>query len=186
MSDNYDRGKAFELKIAKMLRLKIDKHAQRNKGSHSNWNRRSDIYSELPIHIEAKDHETVKIKEWFRQAEEAAFGKIPTVVWQMDADVMATLRFDDLLNLFVEIADQKLEIAELRQPRAMDIEVHEKDGAFMKGTIAPARITDGSLKREVKLCKNGHICTPGRDSCMTKNCIYSSTYKAPRAIKERK
>jgi hypothetical protein len=192
----FERGKAFEQKVAKMIRLKIDKNAKRNPGSHANWNRRSDVYSELPIHLEAKDHEIVKIKEWYRQAEGAAFGKTPVVAWQMDNEVMATLRLEDLLDLFVEIADQKLEIEDLRKPSkvtidvaegedSMAVEVYTKDGR-VDDWATRGRFTDGTLKKEVKLCKAGHVCTPGRDTCMTKGCVYSSTYVKPKAGKEKK
>jgi hypothetical protein len=202
MSTTSDRGKDFENIVAKLIRLKIDKHALRNKGSHANWQRRSDVYSNLPLHLECKDQETLKPKEWFRQAEEAAFGKIPSVVFRMDNDVMAMIRFDDLLNLFVEIADQKLEIEDLRKPvervsfntMGGEVRLLVKDG---KPEYEPLQVddtrfrnlpkfTDGTLKREVKFCKNGHICTPGKTSCMTKGCPFSSTYIKPKAKKEQK
>lgn len=182
MSQQSDRGRQFELKVAKVTRAKIDRMAKRNAGSHANWNRRSDVYTELPIHIEAKDQETLKPKEWFRQADEAAAGKTPVVVFQMDADLMCLLRYDDLLNLFIEIADLRLEIADLRRP----VKKVVRDTPYRKNnvTVSEFNLTDGTLKRDIKLCKNGHICTPGRTTCMVKGCIYSSTYIKPKAKKE--
>ncbi len=198
MSDTSKRGKDFELLVASLIRRKIDKHAQRNKGSHANWHRRSDVYTELPIHLECKDHESIRIKEWFTQAADSCMGKIPVVAWQMEQEVLATLRFDDLLNLFVEIADMKEEIKDLKKPIAgIEKKIVEIHGPFGDSTIlsddpeglaAKVRpvFTDGTLKREVKICKNGHICVPGRENCQTKGCQYSSTYIKPKAIKEKK
>lgn len=188
---NFKKGRQFEMKVAKMTRAKIDKAAKRNPGSHANWHRNSDIYTELPFHIECKDQEYLKPKEWFRQAEDACLGKTPIVAFQMEEEVMAMLRYDDFLNLLVEIADQKAEIADLRKPTKLE-GITQSGRVFPIEPVPPAdppgdsltgitTFTDGTLKREVKICKNGHICTPGRDTCMTKNCQYSSTYQAPKA-----
>lgn len=185
---NFKKGKQFELKVAKITRSKIDKAAKRNPGSHANWNRNSDIYTELPFHIECKDQEYLKPKEWFRQAEEACLGKTPVVAFQMDEEVMTILRYDDFLNLLVEIADMKAEIADLRRPSEYTVkkgvENLQELAEEMKKEPPPTKlpkITDGSLKREIRLCPNKHICSPGRDTCMTKGCPYSSTYIKPKA-----
>lgn len=173
MSESSERGKSFEMRVSKMIRLKIDKHAKRNAGSHANFHRRSDIYTSLPIHIEAKDHETLRPKEWFRQAEEAAFGKTPVVAFQMEAEVMVMLKFDDLLNLFVEIADQKLEIEDLRKPTNLTPLL------ISLGDKTTNVIPDSTLTREFKVCPQGHIVDQW-GYCQTKNCKFNRTYKPPK------
>jgi hypothetical protein len=64
-----------------------------------------------------KDHATIKIREWFEQSVAAASAnQIPTVVFAKDEEVLVTLRFDDLLNLYAQVADLSAEIEELRVP----------------------------------------------------------------------
>lgn len=193
--NSFEKGKSFEQLVASMVRRKIDKGARRNNGSHANWHRRSDIYTNLPIHLECKDHENIKIKEWFRQAEGASnFGETPVVAFKMEAEagetIMATLKLDQLLDLFVEIADLKLEIEDLKTPIVsmpnIKTAIEASDTPKMitvEGVDKPIFINDHALKKEIKLCKNGHICTPGRDKCATKGCPYSSTYIKPKAKK---
>ena len=72
MAEAYDKGKAYELHISKLVRRKADKGSMRNRGSHTNGSYRSDVFTNLPIHIEAKHHENVTIKKWMEQAEAAA------------------------------------------------------------------------------------------------------------------
>lgn len=192
--ESYQRGKSFELRVAKMTRQKIDKSAKRNPGSHANWVRRGDIYTDLPYHIEAKDQETIRPKEWYRQAEEASFGRTPLVAFQMEQEVMCMLRYDDFLNLLVELADLKSEIEDLRKPVVSLVQSEWIEG-YENIELKPGKVeifqgspklTDGTLRREITLCKSGHIISPGRDTCMTKGCQYSSTYIKPKAKKESK
>jgi hypothetical protein len=84
MSLSSERGKTFELDVAKLIRKKTGKRAVRDSRSGALWNRPSDISTDLPdIHIECKDHETVKVKEWMRQATEAAsFTQKPVVAFE--------------------------------------------------------------------------------------------------------
>jgi hypothetical protein len=115
--NTYERGKSFEQKVAAMIRRKADKGALRNAGSHASWHRRSDVFTNLPLHVECKDHATIKIREWFEQSVAAASAnQIPTVVFAKDEEVLVTLRFDDLLNLYAQVADLSAEIEELRVP----------------------------------------------------------------------
>jgi len=113
---SFRKGSLFEKKVAAMLR-KIDGTSRRNAGSHANWHRRSDVHTELPMHVECKDHKTIKVKEWFRQADAArAANQSPVVVFQSDEDVLCTLRFKDLLDLHATINDLHSQIAALRTP----------------------------------------------------------------------
>ncbi len=186
---SFDKGKLFEQKVATMIRRKVDPGAKRNNGSHANWNRRSDIFTNLPFHVEAKDHETLKPKEWFRQAEAAAsYTQTPIVAFQMENDVMAMLRFDDVLNFLVEIADLKLELEDLRKPvttaTVPPVEVHINGVKLADPTIIVTKEDAEKAvkklpKRKTTLCRAGHI-TDDYGYCMQVSCKYSRGYKPPK------
>jgi hypothetical protein len=165
LQSSNERGKKFELLVAAMVRRKADSAAKRDSRSGANWHRRSDIFTNLPLHIEAKDHETLKPKEWFREASSAAsFNQTPVVVFHSDEEVMAMLRFDDLLNLFVEIADLKAEVEDLSKPitpeAAIDqaIAVHRAaKAAFPKTAEEVKEQVEQLPPRRTLVCKEGHI-----------------------------
>jgi hypothetical protein len=178
MSYSYTRGKTFELKVASMIRKKLNAKVYRDKRSGAGTNRSdiSDYANSIPIHIECKDQETVKIKEWFAQADAAAsFTKAPTVVFAMDEEILATLRLSDLLNFLVEIADLRAEVDDLRQP----VYTSQKEPQF--ATVMPA---GGILplaqiqkaKQRTTTCKNGHLADE-YGYCQQKSCPYSRGYK---------
>lgn len=186
--NSFDKGKAFEQKVAAMVRRKADSAAKRDSRSGANWHRRSDIFTNLPLHIEVKDHETLKPKEWFREASSAAsFNQTPVVVFHSDEEVMAMLRFNDVLDLFVEIADLKAEIEDLRTPP----DVLEPDGTIKAAHVGDFKIpkTADEVKQQVErlpkkmlLCKGGHIADE-TGHCLTKSCKFSRAYKPPKASK---
>lgn len=182
---SFDKGKAFEQKVAAMVRRKADGAAKRDSRSGANWHRRSDIFTNLPLHIEVKDHETLKPKEWFREAASAAsFNHTPVVVFHSDEEVMAMLRFDDLLNLFVEIADLKAEVEDLSQPRVTDPAAAENRAreilAETKYPKTPAEVKEQVQQlppRRTSVCPEGHFCDE-YGKCIFKGCKYSRGYKA--------
>lgn len=183
MSEHNDRGRQFEDKVARLIRAKIDKSAKRNAGSHANWQRRSDIYTQLPLHIEAKDQETIKIKEWFRQADDAAGMKTPVVVYHDDENIMAALRFNDLLDFIAEIADLKFEIEGLRIPPMQTSQPLTKPGI--------AKTADDTKKQlehirpiKVYYCTAGHIANEF-NRCLTKGCKFNVSYKPPKKKEDR-
>jgi Holliday junction resolvase len=119
MSLSSERGRDFELQVAALLRKKLGARVERDRRSGAGANKAdiSDYYQQIPLHFELKDHETVKIKEWFKQADAtSSFNIAPCVVFRADSEILATVRLSDLLNFLVEIADQKAEIDDLRQP----------------------------------------------------------------------
>lgn len=187
MAEAYDKGRAFEMEVAKAIRRKAgDKGAMRNKGSHANWNRRSDIFTNLPIHVEAKHHENIRPKEWFSQADAArSFNEVPVVAFNMDGEIMAMLRFDDLLNLYAEIADYRAEIEDLRAPVEVPAEPIIRKRVTATQTREEAeKLAKAATARKVatepmKMCKNGHIVSNG-GKCMWKGCKYGIAAGKPK------
>ena len=191
MSDKtaYQKGKEYELHISKLVRRKADKGSMRNRSSHTGGTRRSDIFTDLPIHIEAKHHESVRIKEWMEQAEAASHGyETAVVAFRIDDHDYACLNFNDLLDLFVQIADQQAEIEDLRAPvdhvvikpaKAAEIARHEA------AALANKAVETKKQKETVRYDKNGHI-VDSFGYCMQKGCKYNRTYKPPKASKGKK
>lgn len=180
----YQKGKAYELHIAKLVRKKADKGSMRNRGSHTASTHDADVFTNLPIHIEAKHHENVRIKDWMEQAEAASsFHQTAVVAFRIDDKDYAALNFEDLLNLFVQIADQQAEINDLHAPvehivmkpaKAAEITRHEAVALSQKAINKKKSI------RIVKFDKNGHI-VDDFGYCMQKGCKYNRTYKPPKA-----
>ena len=143
----------------------------------------ADIFTNLPIHIEAKHHESVRIKEWMAQAEAAkSFSQTAVVAFRIDEMDYARLNLNDLLDLFVQIADQQLEIEDLRAPvehvvmkpaKAAEIARHEATALSQKAVAKKAA-------EKVRFCKNGHI-VDSFGYCMQKGCKFNRTYKPPKA-----
>lgn len=183
MAEAYDKGKAYELHVSKLIRRKIDKGSMRNRSSHTGGTRRSDIFTNLPIHVEAKHHENVRVKEWVEQAEAAkSFSETAVVAFRIDDKDYACLDFNALLDLFVQIADQQLEIEDLRQPvtpapistkKAAEIARHEATA------LANKAVERKSETKAVRYDKNGHI-VDDFGYCMQKGCKYNRTYKPPK------
>jgi len=122
MSAMSQRGSKFELQIASCLRKKLGAKVTRDKQSGAGVNKAdiSDYYQTIPFHIEAKDHERINIKDWMRQAINSASGsQKPTLVFKMDDEVIAALRFSDLIDLTKEVQDLQAIIADLRQPETI-------------------------------------------------------------------
>ena len=185
MGDAYNKGKQYELHISKLIRRKADKGSMRNRSSHTGGTRRADIFTDLPIHVEAKHHETVRIKEWMEQAEAASnFGQTAVVAFRIDEHDYACLNFNDLLDLFVQIADQQLEIEDLRAP----IEnLQTVPPVIVKSSedVAEAIKPMVEKKKAIKSysCRAGHI-SDEYGYCMQKGCKYTRGYKPPKKAKK--
>ena len=208
MSLASQRGKSFEQLVARMIRSKLGVRVSRDRQSGAGINKSdmSDYRGELPLAIECKDQATIKIKEWFRQADAARTDamRAPTVVFRSDGDVLATLRLDDLLNFLKEIADQKVEIDSLRVPEFREdftISKESADKLHLKkgdriglhgfGAIDTDDATiediqgklDGSIaikiKGGAKACRNRHL-TDEYGYCNIVDCKYSRGYRKPK------
>lgn len=181
MSESSKRGRHLEQEVAGIIRRKTKDKAVRDTRSGANWHRRSDIHTSLPIHIEAKDHATVKIKEWFRQAKgSAAALHIPVVAFRADEHILATLEFGKLIDLYVEIADLEAEIEFLRQPTIGDAQ-DGKVTAVSAGQPKIRKQIDVRLA-EIGECRNGHL-TDENGYCMSSGCQYARGYRAPKQKK---
>lgn len=185
MIDAYQKGKQYEMHIAKLIRRKADRGSMRNKSSTKGW-RRSDVFTNLPIHVEAKHHENIRLKEWLAQAEAAAsFTQTPVVAFRIDEEDYAGLKFNSLLDLFVEIADLRAEIDDLRQPVAQPTISPKKTAQIARHeatAMAQSAVDKKKAADAVKFDKNGHI-TDEYGYCQQKGCKYNRTYKPPKGKK---
>lgn len=185
--DSQQKGKNYENHVASLLRKKLDKKAKRNKGSGAQWNRRNDIWTDLPIAVECKYQGTVKIHDWFKQAEAAAsYTQVPMVVFANEnhPEDLVVLKWNDLLNYLVEITDLQAENHDLQQP----ITTKTKPSTSAKveeATNTVAKIAERKVKEEkLRTCREGHILMIGRDKCSWKGCKYSAGYKPKKEKKK--
>lgn len=174
MSESSVKGKSLELTIAKTLRKKLGIKVERDKRSGAGTNKSdiSDWNRELPLHIEAKNHKTIKIKEFFAQAEQASsVGQAPTVVFTADREILACLRFDDLVNFIAEIQDYKAIIEDLRATPTFEIgNEHE---------ISTAMTKDSKVTGAVRVCREGHLADE-YGYCQILTCKFSRGYRPPK------
>lgn len=68
------------------------------------WNGEPDIIAPtLPIHLEVKRQETVKIGEWMRQSQEQSRGLVPAVVFRRSREKWKIcMELEDFLRLWTE------------------------------------------------------------------------------------
>lgn len=100
----YRKGRDFELSIAKDLRQSgLDKTATRMPRSGAVETLEEDIVTQLPIHIEAKNHAKWSIHEWYEQALRGCKQlKIPVVVAKRANDQSyAFLSWNDFMQLMI-------------------------------------------------------------------------------------
>lgn len=189
MAEAYDKGKHYEEHVAKLVRRKLDKGAMRNKGSHTGGSRRADIFTNLPIHIEAKHHENIRLKEWMAQAEAAtSFSHKPVVAFRIEESDYVCMNLNDMLDLFVEIADLTAEVADLRAPITKNLPtvaevIRVQKDIDLQQKIQPAvdRIVEQKVKqRKTYSCRAGHL-SDEYGYCMQKGCKFTRTYKPPKA-----
>lgn len=185
MSVSSQRGKLFEQKVARILRSKLGARVTRDKRSGAGINKSdiSDYYNDIPLHLELKDQETIKPKEWFRQADAAAsFNQAPVVAFAADEEVLAIIRFSDLVNFVREIADQKAEIDDLRAPieATFNPPVKVEAGKKYIATIPLDKTVKAKIERGAKSCRAGHI-SDEWGYCMQLGCKYSRGYRPPKA-----
>lgn len=166
MSTASDKGKRLERDVAALLRKKLNAKVIRDSRSGAGDFHKSDIkdwYGEFPFSIEVKNQKTLKIPEWWRQAEGAAgYRRPPALVFAMDEQVLATVRLDDLVDLVAELAQQQAELQQLRAPASIQI----------------PEVQDRTASERLAVCRNGHIISAGQTKCMWKGCPYSSAHKA--------
>lgn len=189
MSAASKRGKDFEQEIAKILQKKLGARVVRDGRSGAGSHQKMDIqnyYSDIPLAIECKDHETIKVKEFMRQAKNAASaGQVPTLAFRMDGEAYACLPFADLVNFLAEIKQLEAALEDLRNPapakpskklqRKIKAQEAEKEA---EAIVAPAIAKKRSSG--ARSCPNGHL-TDAYGYCQDKKCKYRRGYKAPKS-----
>lgn len=172
MSESSEKGRSLEEQVAKLLRKKLGVQVARDKRSGAGSHQKMDIadyFKQVPFDIEVKNHKTVKIGEWMRQAKAgASVGQVPTVVFGLDRDVIAALPFSYLVDVEAELQQLRAEVASLRAP------------------VVPAGLPEAAadkVARGASTCRNGHLLSPGATKCLAKGCPYSSSYKAKKEKK---
>lgn len=117
MSEASDRGKRFEMRIAKDLR-RYGVNAYRNKRSGAGDVYKADIDAPgFRFSIEAKDQETIKLREWWAQAVSAtpSYKDPMLVIAPNEYTTLAVVRLDDILGLIRQVNDDTATIKELRE-----------------------------------------------------------------------
>lgn len=174
MSLSSDRGRRFEQEVARQLRKKLGARVTRDRRSGAGSHQKSDIndyYRETGLHIEAKSHQTIKIKEFYRQAQDgASVGQVATVVFDLESQTLACMSFDELLNIIAERNELFREIRTLKAPRtaqrlAGDVE-----------RVKAVKVASGA-----KECRAGFLLALGASKCLTKGCTSCRPKKEKRS-----
>ncbi|MCO4274303.1 hypothetical protein NG701_07650 [Pseudarthrobacter sp. HLT3-5] len=178
MSISSDKGVSLEKEVAKMLQKKLGARVARDSRSGAGPHHKTDIkdyFQDTPLDIECKNHQTIKIKEWFRQAVAgASISRIPTVVFTSDDEVLATVRFSDLVDLVAETQQHRVEIKRLKEP------------VLMTGAgeiITSADIKAGPSRNEWTECRGGNMVSPGEKKCLVKTCTVCQNKKVKKVKK---
>ena len=173
MSISSERGRSFEIKVQKITRQKLHLDIKRDPRSGAGIHKQDirDRYNELPVFIECKDHETIKPKAWWREANaKSNYGQAPIVVFPDDDEVLCVMRYTDLLNFIKEAADWKQEADDLRQPVPNPQWKPSKLETEQIETAVEAKIDRGA-----NTCRAGHI-SDEHGYCMQKDCQYRRGY----------
>jgi hypothetical protein len=203
MSEAFDRGRAFEIKVQKITRQKLHMDIRRDKQSGAGIHKQDirDRYNELPIFIECKDHQTIKPKEWWREADaKSNYGQAPVVVFPDNEEVLCVMRYTDLLQLVKEVADWKETAEDLRQPiepmpktailkgfgaaDGTEVRLDSRGTQHSKniGTDELGRVIAKKTERGAKQCRNGHL-SDEWGYCQQLDCKYSRGYRPPKVKK---
>lgn len=97
------KGVRFEKVIAEMIKDTLNIHAEKMPNSGQNKGFESDIFTDLPLSIECKNHENWKLHEWWKQTTHDAElnKKIPALAMSRNRlkDPLVVLNFRDLLTI---------------------------------------------------------------------------------------
>lgn len=185
MSQSSERGKSFEIKVQKITKQKLHLDIKRDSRSGAGLHKQDirDRYNLLPIFIECKDHETIKPKAWWREADhKASFGQAPIVVFPDEDEVLCVMRYTDLLNFIKEAADWKEEADDLRKPVApapdtVRVIRHRMSDEDIQEAVAQKKAANA------KQCREGHL-ADDYGYCMQLKCRYSRGYRPPKVKKK--
>lgn len=187
MSESSKRGKRLEQEVAALLRRKMGARVARDKRSGAGATTKTDIkdwYQETPFDIECKDHETIKVKEWWRQADAAAsYTRMATLVFRADEHILATVKFEDLVNLAVELRDLRAERDALVLEGIQGLMDEAKDKMVEKidtpGFLDVKSIVADKKSKGAEVCRAGHLADQW-GFCLMVDCKYSRGYRPPK------
>lgn len=167
MSAASDKGRSLERAIAALIRRKLKGvNVQRDKRSGAGSHQKADLvdwFNQTGLHIEAKNHKTVSIKEWYRQAKAGAcYGQAPTVVFTADEHILACLSLNDLLDIVAELHQLRATPVVSGPPTAGVVSLHEPLHALVESKVSRGSDT----------CPNGHLLPPDSRMCLAKGCQY--------------
>lgn len=168
MSEASDKGKRLERQVASLLRKKLGAQVHRDPRSGAGAFHKTDVrdwYAAVPFSIEVKNQKTIKLPEWWRQAEAGAgYRQPPAVVFTLDEQVLATVRLADLIDLLAELGEQRRQIEALRLP-------------VSQIPVIDHRRQVGPYIGETFQCRNGHLTTT-QGKCNIKGCPFSHGYRS--------
>lgn len=182
------KGQKYENHVASLIRKKLKTLAVRNKGSGNQWQRKNDIYTDLPLAIECKYQQNVKVHEWFAQADEAAsFNQTPVLVFANDnhPEDLCVLKFTDFLNFMEEIAQLQAEVEDLRapvpkvDPVEAEVKRMELEHKIKEAELSTEPVVQVKIDRGAQTCRAGHLADQW-GYCMQLDCKYSRGYKPPK------
>lgn len=197
MSESFDKGRNYERKIqkitSKILHLDVKRDSRSGAGLHKADVR--DRYNELPIFIECKDQKTLKLKEWWNDADnKSSHGQAPIVVFPYETTAgledLACMRYTDLLQLIREMMDWKETADDYRQNGIMDQSTTVRNDIPKTVSGEPVKQAEefakqaASQKPKIKLCRNEHI-ADDYGYCQIKDCKFRRGYKPKKEKKKR-
>jgi hypothetical protein len=112
------KGKRLEYKIASLIRRKgLDDNAKRMPRSGALAHLPEDILTSLPIHIEAKNRERVRLWEWWEETSQRTFtGHHPVLVVSGNhRPVLAIVDIDYLLDLLKAEQDYLADVTDIKR-----------------------------------------------------------------------
>jgi hypothetical protein len=170
VSESSDKGVWLEDYIVTVLKQKLGARVQRDGKSGAGSHQKMDIndyFRDTPLDIEAKNQAVIAIKKWFSQARAgASMGRMPTIVFKADEEVLACLRFTDLADLLATSQQNAAEVKRLREPVPVLPGVVTLSGKPL--TVKSSGIT---------VCRGGFIVSPGSNKCLQKGCPFCSNKK---------
>lgn len=176
MSESSEKGVSLENFVAKTLQKKLGARVSRDKRSGAGSHQKMDIndyFQDTRLDVECKDQKIISIKQWFKQAAGgASLNRVPTVVFRAGDEVLATVRFIDLVDLLSELRDTDAALKQAREPIVKTAESVPKAVGEIKPSAARSTWTE---------CRGGNMVSPGEKKCLVKTCPYCSNKKVKKA-----
>lgn len=196
MSEAFDKGRDYERKISKITSKKLNFHVKRDSKSGGGSTHKADIrdrYGEIPLFIECKNQATLKLKEWWADADaKSNFGQSPVVVFPYETNSgledLACIRYTDLLNLVAEMIDWKETAEDYRTNGIIEqspIRANDENESVPEPIKQAHEFVEKAKESKSKTsnCRNGHI-ADNYGYCLQQDCKFSRGYKPPKKKKK--